>query len=151
MEPQRPVMDVQRPRPQPVGPPQPPLPPTAPADNITAMSPAPGQVIGEQPPHMPTPDLPAMAPPPKKKRTGLIVAIVTLVVVLLVGAGAGGFIWYKSRQKAQTEPVTTTTTTDRVTVEEIDSTTSSIDKTMNTLNDSSDITPNDVTDSALGL
>lgn len=139
-----PVMDVQRPRPN----------SAAPADNIVSMAPMPGEVIGHPPDNQGNPQPPVSPNPPapqKKNRTGLIVAVITITVVVLIGAGVGGFIWYKSANKPEPAAAPSTSTTDRVTVEEIDTTTSSIDKTMNSLNDSADVTPNDVTDSSLGL
>jgi uncharacterized protein HemX len=145
--PNGPVMDVQRPRPNPA-PSEVTTPldnPMAPADSITNLTPDPGQVIGQQPLQQTT------QPKPKKKHTGLIVAIVTITVIVLVGAGVGAFIWYKNSHKPAPVAPTAQTETERVNVEEVDATTAAIDKTLNTLNDSSDVTSNDVTDNSLGL
>lgn len=145
-----PVMDVQRPRPNPA-PSEVTAPmdnPMAPADSIASVTPDPGQVIGQQPPLAPTQPIAAKA---HKKHTGLIVAIITVVVVVLVGAGVGGFILYKNSRKPAPAASQNQSESERVNVEEIDATQSQIDKTLNTLNDSSDVTPNDVSDSTLGL
>jgi len=150
-QPQRPtgpVMDVQRPRTNPA-PSQVAAPmdkPMAPADSIASVTPDPGQVVGQEP-------LQQTVEPPqvKKKRTGLIVAIVTIVALLLIGGGVAGFIVYKNSNKPAPAVTETETESERVNVEEIDATTAEIDKTLNTLNDSSDVTPNDVTDTSLGL
>lgn len=146
--PVRPVMDVQPPRPNPA-PSQVVNPldnPVAPADSIASVTPDPGQFVG-QPPLQQT----APAPQPPKKHTGLIVAIVTIVVISLIGAGVGTFIWYKSTHKPAPAATTTQTQSDRVGVEEVDTTTAAIDKSLNSVNDSSDVTPNDLTDTTLGL
>lgn len=141
-------MDVQRPRPNPAlsEVPSPIGNPKAPADSITGAMPDLGQPAVQS-------QLPAtqQSNKVKKKRTGLIVGIVTAVVVLLIGLGVGGFIWYKSSSKPAPAVTPTETPSDRVGVEEIDATTAEIDKTMNTLDDSTDVTPGDVTDSTLGL
>jgi len=73
------------------------------------------------------------------------------VVILLIGLGVGGFIWYKSSHKPAPAATPAETASERVDVEEIDTVTTEIDKTMNTLNDSTDVTPGDVNDSTLGL
>ncbi len=148
MERPGPVMDVQRPRQNPA-PSETTTPldnPMAPADSITSMTPDPGQIIGQDP-------LQQTVKPtePKKSRTGLIVAVVTGVIILLIGAGVGGFIWYKNSNKPVPAATETQSESERVNVEEIDATTAGIDKTLNTLNDSSDVTPNDVSDTSLGL
>ncbi len=140
MQPNGPVMDVQRPRPN--------LAPTAPADSITSAAPDTGQVVGQTPQATPTPPTNGQ---PKKKRTGLVVGIITVVVILLIGLGVGGFIWYKSSHKPAPAAAPAETASERVDVEEIDTVTTEIDKTMNTLNDSTDVTPGDVNDSTLGL
>lgn len=135
-----PVMDVQRPRENatPPGNPAPLEKPMAPADNIA----------GQAPLTAPTPN----SSQPKKKRTGLIVGVITGVLILVIGLGVGGFIWYKSTHKPAPAAAPTQTQTDnRVDEAEIDATTAEIDKTMNTLNDSTDVTPSDVNDSTLGL
>lgn len=134
-----PVMDVQRPRPN-AGPTNTESPmgqPMAPADNIANMSPQPSQ--------------PQDFSMPKERRTGLIVAIATTVFVLLVVGGVGGFILYTNRDKAAPSSTNTQSESQRVNVVEIDAITAEIDKTMNALNDSTDVTPSDVSDASLGL
>lgn len=147
-QPTRPVMDIQPPRPNPA-PSQVPSPldnAVAPADSIANVTPDPGQVIGQAPLQQTT-----SAPKTKKKHTGLIVAVICIVAISLVGAGVGTFIWYKSTHKPAPAATVTETQSDRVGVEEVDATTTSIDKTLNGLNDSSDVTTNDLTDPTLGL
>jgi len=140
MNPQGPVMDVQRPRPKPApSEVKSPLDNSmAPADNIASMTPDPLQQT---------------ASPAKNKKShkGLIIGIVTAVVVLMIGAGVAGFIIYKNNNKPAPAAVETQSESERVNVAEIDGTITEIDKTLNTLNDSSDVTPNDVTDSSIGL
>lgn len=147
-KPSGPVMDIQRPRPNPA-PSQVTTPldnPMAPADSIASVTPDPGQIVGS--PLAPTQP---MVNKPKPKRTGLIVGLITAAVVLLIGAGVGGFIWYKTTHKPAPAATTTETQADRVDVEEIDSTLANIDKTLNTLDDTNDITTNEVQDAPLGL
>lgn len=143
-----PVMDVQRPRPNPapsqVGAPM--DKPMAPADSIANLTPDPGQVTGQEPLQQTTEFIKV-----KKKHTGLIIAIVTIVAVLLIGGGVGAFIWYKNSDKPAPAASQDENPVERVDVEEIDATITGIDQTMNTLNDSADITPGDVSDSSLGL
>lgn len=143
-----PVMDVQRPRTNPA-PSEVTTPmdnPMAPADSIASVTPDPGQVIGQEP-------LQQTVKPTKlkKKRTGLIVAIITIIVIILIGAGVAGFVIYKNNNKPAPAVTETDNQSERVDVEEIDATTADIDKTLNTLNDSTDVTPNDVNDASLGL
>ncbi len=88
---------------------------------------------------------------PKKDRTGLIVAIITIVVVLLIAAGVAAFIIYKNRSQPDPAPAVTETESERVDVDDIDATIADIDKIMNTLNDSTDVTPTEVSDQAIGL
>lgn len=135
----------------------------APAEHVAGASPSPGEVIGhQQPPRMPgqVPAEPGQPPhfhpqpskrQPKKKRTGLIVGVVTAAVVVVLALGAGGFIWYQSQNETTPAAIEGQSETERVNVEEIDATITEIDKTLNTLDDSADITPNDVTNSSLGL
>lgn len=134
-----PVMDVQRPRQNSSSQSSdnPMIQPMAPADSIASMSPDPGQ--------------PPKFEAPKERRTGLIVAIVTTVFVLLVVGGVGGFILFTNREKAGPSSTNTQSESQRVNVVEIDSITAEIDKTMNSLNDSTDVTPGDVSDASLGL
>lgn len=142
------VMDVQRPRTNPA-PSEVTTPldnPMAPADSIASVTPDPGQVIGQDPLQQTVKPVKV-----KKKRTGLIIAIVTGVVILLVAGGAAGFIIYKNNNKPVPAVTETQSETERVNVQEIDATTTEIDKTLNTLNDSSDVTPGDVSDASLGL
>jgi hypothetical protein len=142
------VMDIQPTRPNPA-PSQVGTPldnPMAPADSITGMTPDPGQVTGQ------TPLQQTVKPPKEKKnRTGLIIGIVTAAVVVMTIAAVGGFILYKNSNKPTPAASDTQSESERVNVEEIDKTISEIDKTLNTMNDSSDITPNDLSDNTLGL
>ncbi|MCA9334229.1 hypothetical protein KC963_04225 [Candidatus Saccharibacteria bacterium] len=155
--PNRPVMDIQRPKPN-----VPPSPvpssldnPMAPAEHI--VPPMPGEVVGhqpgEQPPTIQTqPAQPHPPAGPKKKRTGLLVGIVTAVVVVLLAIGVGGFIWYQNSGSSDTPVITTNETSeDRVSVDDIDNTISDIDRTLNTLDDTNDITANEIQDGPLGL
>lgn len=149
-QPQRPVMDVQRPRPNPA-PSEVTSPldkPMAPADSIANATPDPGQVIGQQPTLQQTTPIAAT---PKKNRTGLIVALCTIAAIVLIGAGVGGFILYKNSQEPAPATAPVQSESERVNVEEIDATTAEIDKTLNTLNDSTDITSSEVSDGPLGL
>ena len=142
-----PVMDVQRPRPNPA-PSEVSTPmdnPMAPADSITSMTPDPGQVVGQEPLQQTKPIK------MKKKRPGLVIAIVTIVSIVVIGIGVGGFIWYKNSNKPAPAASQTDNQIERVDVEEIDATITGIDQTLNTLNDSTDITPGDVSDANLGL
>jgi cytoskeletal protein RodZ len=120
--------------------------PAASSDVGAIPAPAPGQVIGQVPPQQT-----AQQPKVKKSRKGLIIALVTGLVILVIGAGVAGFIIYTNNNKPAPAATETPSESERVNVEEIDATTAEIDKTLNTLNDSTDVTPNDVTDSALGL
>ncbi len=140
-------MDVQRPRPNPA-PSEVSSPmdnPMAPADSITSMTPDPGQATGQEPLQQTKPIK------MRRKRPGLVIAIVSGVVVLLIGLGVGGFIWYKNSNKPAPATSQTDNQVERVDVEEIDATITGIDQTLNTLNDSTDVTPNDVSDANLGL
>lgn len=143
-----PVMDIQRPRTNPA-PSQIASPldnPMAPADSITSVTPDPGQ-LGNRDPLQQT----VKPTPVKQQRTGLIVGIIVGVVIFLLAAGVGGFILYTNSNEPA--PAVTETPSDdgRVNVDEIDTATDEIDQTLNTLNDSTDVTPNDVTDQTLGL
>ena len=132
---QPPVMDVQRPR-------------TNPAPSV--VMPQAGQVVGQAP----QPQQPTVQPQPvkiKKKRTGLIIAIVTILVILLIGGAVAGFIVYNNNSKPAPAVTETQSETQRVNVEEIDATTAEIDKTLNTMNDSTDVTPGETSDATLGL
>lgn len=104
------------------------------------INPEPVPATGEQPPNE-----------PKKKNTALIVGIISGIVALLIIAGVIGFIWYKNNSKPAPAATSSQSENERVNVEEIDATIAEIDKTLNTLNDSKDITPGDVSDNTLGL
>lgn len=144
---QRPVMDIQRPRPASTTPPAEPM---APADNIATQAPTPnpGQVIGQQ---GLAEELHAPAKPPKEKRPGVIIGIVTAVIIIVLGGGIGGFILWTNSRTAEPETTQTQSENERVNVEDIDATVTEIDQTLNSLNDSADITPSDVSDANLGL
>ena len=125
-----PVMDVQRPRPS----------------TIDTSTTAPGQVIGQNPLQQPIEPIKI-----KKKHTGLIIALVTGAAILIIGGAVAGFIIYKNNNKPAPAVTETQSENERVNVEEIDATTAEIDKTLNTLNDSTDVTPGDTSDATLGL
>ena len=114
--------------------------PMAPADNIVQHSATVQQ---------PAPDAPK---PAKKKMSGVLVAvIITFVAMLIIGGAVVWFIIMKNDSAPVAKPAETTSENERVTTQQIDSTTTSIDNTLNTLNDSQDMTPSDVTDQTLGL
>lgn len=117
-----------------------------PTPSPSEVAPNPGQVIGQDPLQQTVPPVTI-----KKSRKGLIIGIVTAVVILIVGVGVAGFIIYKNSSEPAPAVTETQSESERVNVEEIDATTAEIDKTLNTLNDSTDVTPGDVSDSSLGL
>lgn len=114
--------------------------PMAPADNIVQHSATVQQ---------PAPDAPK--PAKKKMSAGLVALIITFVVTLIIGGAVVWFIMMKNDSVPATTPADTTSENERVTTQQIDDTTKSIDNTLNTLNDSQDMTPSDVTDQTLGL
>lgn len=87
----------------------------------------------------------------KKSHTGLIIALVTGAAILIIGGAVAGFIIYKNNSKPAPAVTESQSENERVNVEEIDATTAEIDKTLNTLNDSTDVTPGDTSDATLGL
>lgn len=116
----------------------------APADDITNATSDPQMSYGSQ----------------KKSRRfgskGIIFLI--LIVAILLGALLAGLLYLKSKDnKSADQDLTdnsqsiTPTQEGKVSTSEIDSAITSIDKTLNTLNDSADFTPNDLSDSTLGL
>ncbi len=114
--------------------------PMAPADNIVQHSTTVQQPIQEAPKQ-----------PKKKMSAALIALIVTFVVLLIVGAAVAWFIMMKNDSAPVAKPAETVSENERVSTQQIDDTTKSIDNTLNTLNDSQDMTPSDVTDQTLGL
>ncbi len=137
-----PLMDVQPPvaNPMPTQMASPINDPMAPADNIVQHSSTVQQ---------PAPDAPK---PAKKKMSGVLVAvIITFVVMLIIGGAVVWFIMMKNDSAPAAKPTVTTSENERVSTQQIDDTTKSIDNTLNTLNDSQDMTPSDVTDQTLGL
>lgn len=137
-----PLMDVQppAPRPMPTEVLSPINNPMAPADNIVQHSTTVQKPIQEAPKQ-----------PKKKMSAALIALIITFVVLLIVGAAVAWFIMMKKDSAPVAKPTETVSENERVSTQQIDDTTKSIDNTLNTLNDSQDMTPSDVTDQTLGL
>lgn len=95
----------------------------------------------------------------KSKRFGSKgIVILVLIIAVLLGLLLAGLFYLKSKDNQSSEQdlvdnsqVVTPTQEGKVSTAEIDSTITSIDRTLNTLNDSTDFTPNDLSDSTLGL
>lgn len=157
-----PVMDIQRPSGQPdvIRPSSPlgrpatmeytrprPDSPTSPARSFSPESPVSDDSIASAQPVVKA----------KKSKKGLIIG---LLLFLVVGgaAASGAYYYFMMRDDAQPQPVATEpvapveeTTTIEATPEGVDKTVQTIDTNLNGLNDTTDFTPNDVSDDALGL
>lgn len=104
---------------------------------------------------------PQVNPPINKKSKGFAgkkVIILVVIIALLLGALLAGLLYLQSKsdnksgQDSTDAPLSIGTTQEgKVSTSEIDSAITSMDKTLNTLNDSADFTPNDLSDSTLGL
>lgn len=80
--------------------------------------------------------------------------IILAILVALVLIGLAGYVYYRSQHKADAPVATQTTTTEHsghVMPADITSTTDSIDKSLNTINDSEDFKSDDLSDATLGL
>ncbi len=104
-----------------------------------------------------SPEMLQVAPAKSGRLSPKMVVIIILTIILILGALLGGLLYVRSQNDEDTtdQPVATSPVDDdnngRVTTEEIDETLAEIDKTLNTLDDSGDFTPNDLSDSSLGL
>lgn len=92
----------------------------------------------------------------KKKRRGLIFVIILAVIITigLIGAAVYAFLQSRSNSAApvETSEVTTEAVDDgRVDAADIDATTSEIDKSLNSLNDSEDFGSDALSDKTIGL
>ncbi|HMS23185.1 MAG TPA: hypothetical protein PKB09_00055 [Candidatus Saccharibacteria bacterium] len=105
---------------------------------------------------------PQMNPSTNKKPTafgGKKVIILIVIIAVLLGALLVGLLYLQSKsdnkssgQKPEDNSQSINPTQEgKVSTSEIDSAITSIDKTLNTLDDSTDFTPNDLSDSTLGL
>lgn len=116
----------------------------APADDITQATNDPGMSYGSQ---------------KKSSRFGgKGIIFLVLIVAIFLGALLAGLLYLKSKDNNQfgqdlvdNSQSISPTQEGKVSTSEIDSAVTSIDKTLNTLNDSADFTPNDLSDSTLGL
>lgn len=96
----------------------------------------------------------------KKSRRlgGKGIIVIVLIVAIFLGALLAGLLYLKSKDNQSTDQDLTDNSQSitsaqegKVSTSEIDSTITSIDKTLNTLDDSADFTPNDLSNSTLGL
>lgn len=116
----------------------------APADDITQATNDPGMSYGSQ---------------KKSSRFGgKGIIFLVLIVAILLGTLLAGLLYLKSKDNQSADQdltdnsqSITPTQEGKVSTSEIDSAITSIDKTLNTLNDSADFTPNDLSNSTLGL
>lgn len=92
-------------------------------------------------------------PANNKKSKAIIITIIALVTLTLLGViGFLVFAKHDAIAPAVEAPQSTTPSdSQRVQTAEIDDAVEQIDKTLNTLDDTRDFTPSDLTDSALGL
>lgn len=104
-----------------------------------------------------SPEMSQVAPTKSGRLSPKMIVIIILVIALILGALLGGLLYVRSQNNDDTvdQPVATSPVDNdnngRVTTEEIDETLAEIDKTLNTLDDSGDFTPNDLSDNTLGL
>jgi len=104
-----------------------------------------------------SPEMSQVAPSKSGRLSPKMIVIIILVVILILGALLVGLLYVRSQNNNDNDdqPVATSPVDNdnngRVTTEEIDETLAEIDKTLNTLDDSGDFTPNDLSDNTLGL
>ena len=105
-----------------------------------------------------SPNMNAPTPKKSKRPNTKIVILVTVIAMLLLGLLLAGLLYMQSKNDSQQDEdvVNNTQSTqptdgERVTTTEIDTTLADIDKTLNTLNDGEDFSPDDISNDSLGL
>jgi hypothetical protein len=172
-KPTGPVMDIQRPAPQPASPPRPPMPAIdtmatqQPATQLTR--PATREYTRPRPEDPTAPSFtpatdparmaPAVAEPvkPKKSKKGWLIAVVIFVLIGVIGGAAAYYFLVMNKEEAAVtqQPVQTQSTQEEAKVEAtpegVDTATNAIDKSLNSVNDDADFPSDQLTDTSLGL
>jgi uncharacterized protein HemX len=92
----------------------------------------------------------------KPKNKGVIIAIVASIILAILLIGVAVWVYMQSQNTTE-DPVTTTTTEEvveddgRVDAEDVDATIETVEKEINSLDDSGDFGQNDLTNSEIGL